>query len=107
MAKKPRIKVPKKAAKGEIVQIKTLISHKMETGTRKDKKGKLIPRNIINKFSCAVNGKEVMSANMYPAVAANPYFAFHVRAMESGTFEFTWTDDGGKEIKASKKMTVA
>ncbi|MCP5372892.1 MAG: thiosulfate oxidation carrier complex protein SoxZ [Hyphomicrobiales bacterium] len=107
MSKKPRIKVPKKAAKGEIVQIKTLISHNMETGTRKDKSGKLIPRNIINKFTCTLNGKEVLSANLYPSVAANPYFAFHVRATESGTFEFTWTDDEGKEIKASNEMTVA
>ena len=107
MSAKPRVKVPKKAAKGDIIQIKTLISHKMETGTRKDKNGNVIPRNIINKFTCSLNGKEVVSANLYPSVAANPYFAFHVRATESGTFEFTWTDDEGKEIKASNEMTVA
>jgi len=108
MAKKPRIKVPKSAKKGELVQIKTLISHKMETGTRKNKKtGKLVPRLIINNFACAVNGKEVFSADMHPAVAANPYFAFYVKASESGTVDFTWTDDKGKAVKASKKMTVA
>lgn len=108
MASKPRIKVPKKAAKGSVVQIKSLITHKMETGTRKNKKtGKLIPRLIINKFECAMNGKNIFSADLHPAVAANPYFAFHVKADESGTLDFTWTDDKGTQVKASKKITVS
>jgi len=108
MAKKPRVKVPKSAKKGDLVQIKTLMSHKMETGTRKDKKtGKLIPRMIINKFVCTFNGKELLTANMHPAIAANPYFAFYAKATESGTFDFVWTDDAGKTVKASGKMSVS
>ena len=75
MAEKPRVKVPKKAKSGEIIQIKTLMSHKMETGNRKDKKtGELIPRKIINKFVCTFDGTEVLSADIHPAVAANPLF---------------------------------
>ena len=107
MAKKPRVKVPSKASKGDIFQIKTLISHKMETGTRKDKKGKLIPRMIINKFVCKYNGNEVFSADLHPAVAANPYFAFYTKATESGTIEFAWTDDAGKTVTASKNISVS
>ena len=107
MAKKPRVKVPSKASKGQVFQIKTLITHKMETGTRKNKKGKLIPRMIINKFSCKYNGKEVFSTNLHPAVAANPYFAFYTKASESGTSDFAWTDDAGKTVTASKKITVS
>ncbi len=108
MARKPRVKVPKSAAKGATVQIKTLITHKMETGIRKNKKtGKLIPRLIINKFVCSFNGKTVFSAEMHPAVAANPYFAFYTRAQESGKFEFSWTDDKGKTVTTSKQMTVS
>ncbi len=108
MAKKPRVKVPKKAKSGDIIQIKTLMSHKMETGNRKDKKtGKLIPRKIINKFVCTFNGKEVMSANLHSAVSANPYFAFYAKATKSGTFNFEWTEDGGKKITASGNITVA
>ena len=106
MAKKPRIKVPKSAKKGEQIQIKTLISHKMETGRRKGKDGKLIPRMIINNFSCKFGGKEVFSADMYPAIAANPYFAFFVTVDKSGTFEFAWTDDKGKTVTASKDIAV-
>ena len=107
MAKKPRVKVPKKAKSGDIIQIKTLMSHKMETGNRKDKKtGKLIPRKIINKYVVTFNGKEFFSADWAPAVAANPYMAFHMRASESGTMEFTWVDDDGKKYTAKKDLKV-
>ena len=106
MAKKPRIKVPATAKKGEVIQIKTLISHKMETGQRKDSKGKTIPRMIIKTFVCKFNGKVVFSANLKPAIAANPYLAFYTRVDESGTFEFTWTDDKGKTVTATRKITV-
>jgi len=108
MAKKPRVKVPKKAKSGEIVQIKTLMSHKMETGNRKNKKtGELIPRKIINKFVCTFNGKEVLSADIHPSVAANPYMAFYAKATESGTFNFEWTEDGGKKVTAKSDITVS
>jgi len=108
MASKPRIKVPKNAKKGEIVQVKTLISHVMETGNRKNKKtGKLIPRMIINKFVCKFNGKEILSADLHPAVAANPYFAFYAKASESGTFDFSWTDDAGETVTDSGEMKVS
>ena len=104
---KPRIKVPKTAAKGEIVEIKTLISHKMETGLRKDKDGKVIPRQIINKFTCTFNGKEVFSADWHPAISANPYMAFHLRATESGKPEFAWQAENGETYSKSASLTVS
>ena len=107
MASKPRVKVPKTAKKGEDFQIKTLITHKMDTGTAKDKQGKLIPRKIINTFTCSYNGKEVFRADMHPAVAANPYLAFYVKATESGTLDFAWTEDGGKVITDSQPISVS
>ncbi|MBL4614949.1 MAG: thiosulfate oxidation carrier complex protein SoxZ [Magnetovibrio sp.] len=107
MAKKPRVKLPKKAKAGDIVQVKTLASHKMETGNRKDKKGNKIPRLILNKFSCSVNGKELFGADMHPSVSANPYISFFFTAKESGKYEFKWTDDNGESIKVSKDMTVS
>ncbi len=107
MAKsKPRVKVPKSAKKGEIIQIKTLISHKMETGLRKDKKGKMIPRKIINKFVATYNGTEIFNADWHAGISANPYMAFHTVATESGTLKFTWTDDDGSVYSASSKITV-
>jgi sulfur-oxidizing protein SoxZ len=107
MARKPRVKVPKSAKKGDVILIKTLAPHKMETGQRKNKKtGKKIPRLIINKIAVTFNGKEVVSADLHPAISANPYFAFNYKVMESGTFKFTWTDDKGKAVTVSKSMNV-
>ncbi len=109
MAKsKPRVKAPKKAAKGDIVTIKTLISHKMETGLRKDKKtGKIIPQRIINKFVAQFNGEDVFSVDIDPSISANPYFQFKMKAEESGEFEFMWTDDNGDVYSKKSKLKVS
>ena len=108
MAKsKPRVKVPKKAAKGDVITIKTLISHKMESGQRKDKQGKIIPRHIINNFKCSFNGNTVFSCDLDPAVSANPYLQFTAKVEESGEFKFTWLDDDGSVYEAAKKITVS
>jgi sulfur-oxidizing protein SoxZ len=92
---KPRVKLPKTAKAGETIVIKTLISHQMESGQRKDKEGKVIPREIINKFSCEFNGQPVFACDMEPAISANPYFEFNAKVPESGKFKFTWVDDNG------------
>jgi len=106
MAEKPRLKLPAEAKKGEIIEIKTLMPHIMESGQRKDKDGKPIPRKIINKFTAEFNGKSVFSANMEPAIAANPYMQFFAKVDESGTFKFTWIDDDGTVTIAEQKITV-
>ena len=106
MASKPRVKLPKSVNKGQVVQIKTLIPHKMETGRRKNKKGGKIPRFIINKVEATFNGKPVITADFHPAVSANPYFSSYARVEESGTFKFVWTDDKGGKVTTSKKVTV-
>ncbi|MFD1696228.1 thiosulfate oxidation carrier complex protein SoxZ [Roseibium aestuarii] len=103
---KPRVKVPKKAAKGEVIAIKTLISHPMESGQRKDKAGNLVPRQIINKFTCEFNGQVVFTCDMDPAVSANPYLEFNVRVDEPGTFKFTWVDDDGSIYEAVNSIAV-
>ncbi len=107
MADAPKIRVPKTAKKGEIVEIKTLMPHIMESGQRKDKDGKTIPRKIINKFVAEFNGKPLFSADMDPAIAANPYLQFSAKVNESGTFKFTWTDDDGTVTTSEQKIEVA
>ena len=107
MAKsKPRVKVPKSASAGEVITIKTLISHEMESGQRKDKDGNPIPRQIINKFTCEFNGQPVFSCDLDPAVSANPYFEFNAKVNESGTFKFTWVDDDGSVYETENEITV-
>ena len=103
---KPRVKVPKTASKDEVITIKTLISHKMESGQRKDSDGNPIPRQIINKFTCEFNGQVVFSCDMDPAVSANPYMEFNAKVNESGTFKFTWVDDDGSVYASENKITV-
>ena len=103
----PRVRVPAKAKKGEVVEIKTLISHDMEMGTRKDADGKTIPRQIIKQFVCSFNGKEVFKSDWAPGISANLYMAFFAKVNESGTFEFAWHDDNGAIYKTSSKIEVA
>ena len=108
MAKaKPRVKVPKKADAGEVITIKTLISHKMESGQRKDKEGKVIPRSIINHFQADFNGKKVFEMKLEPAISANPYIEFMAKVEESGEFTFTWNDDDGSVYTTAKSITVS
>ena len=106
MADKPRIKLPKEATKGETIQIKTLVSHVMESGQRKDAQGKTVPRKIINKFTCEFNGKPVFACALEPAISANPYIQFNARIDEEGTFKFAWTDDDGTVITAEEKIAI-
>jgi sulfur-oxidizing protein SoxZ len=103
---KPRVKVPKTAKVGETIVIKTLISHEMESGQRKDKDGNVIPRKIINKFSCEFNGQPVFSCDIDPAISANPYFEFSAKMAESGTFKFTWVDDDGSVYTDEQAIEV-
>ncbi|MGQ7843100.1 thiosulfate oxidation carrier complex protein SoxZ [Granulosicoccus sp. 3-233] len=106
MAAKARVKVPGSAAAGEIITLKTLISHTMESGQRKDDDGNPIPRHIINRFTCTFNGKPVFSCDMEPAVSANPYFEFKAKITEAGTFTFTWVDDDGEVTQLTQDIAL-
>jgi sulfur-oxidizing protein SoxZ len=107
MADKPRLRIPSEAKKGDVIVIKTLMSHPMETGFRKDDAGKVVPREIINSFVCTFNGREVFRADLEPAIAANPYFEFTFRVQESGTFAFAWMDDNGEVTTAEQSIAVS
>ena len=106
MAARTLINVPQKAKRGEVIQIKTLISHIMETGFRHDNVGKAIPRNIITTFVARYNGEEIFRADLFPAIAANPFLSFHTVATETGTIDFEWTGDNGFHETGSAKITV-
>jgi len=100
------INVPRKAKRGDIIEIKALMSHIMETGFRRTASGELVPRNIITSFTCRYNGAEVFRADLFPAISANPYFAFFTLARESGKFEFEWIGDNGFSSTASASIIV-
>ena len=100
------INVPARAKRGEVVEIKTLISHVMETGYRRTQLGVPIPRDIIRRFVCTYNGAEIFRADLHPAIAANPFIAFSTVATESGTLTFRWTGDNGFSVTESASITV-
>ncbi len=104
---KPRVKVPKTASAGEAITIKTLISHQMESGQRKDKEGNVIPRSIINRFVVDFNGQNVIDVTLEPAISTNPYFEFEATVPESGEFSFTWYDDDGSVYEETKSIEVS
>lgn len=106
MSAKPRIKLPDSAKVGEVIEIKTLVAHVMETGQRRDRDGKPIPRNIINSFEAKFAGKTVFSAKLHPGISANPYFAFFMKVPGPGEFEFVWLDDAGAKISEKAKLNV-
>ena len=103
---RPRVSVPRSAAAGDIITIKALISHPMESGQRRDRDGTLIARKIINRFECSFNGAPVLSCDIDPAVAANPFFEFNARVNQSGTFAFTWVDDDGSIYEDAAGISV-
>ncbi len=104
---KPRVRVPKTASAGEVITIKTLISHKMESGQRKDGDGNAIPRSIINRFVVDFNGQNVIDVTLEPAISTNPFFEFDAVVPESGEFKFTWYDDDGSVYEEVKAIEVS
>lgn len=101
------INVPARATLGEVIEIKTLISHPMETGFRRTQLGAAIPRDIIRLFVCTYNGTEVFRAELHPAIAANPFIVFSTVVTESGTIAFHWTGDHGFSVTESATITVS
>jgi sulfur-oxidizing protein SoxZ len=106
MSANPRIKLPETAKSGEVIEIKTLITHVMETGNRHDKTGKPIPRDIIHAFVAKFDGKQIFRAEFGPGISANPYLAFHMRVSGPGIFEFAWTDDHGVTTVAKAPLNL-
>ena len=103
---KPRVRVPKTAEVGEIIEIKTLIRHPMHSGRVVDSDGNTIPRQIITSFEAKFNGETVFSVDIKPSVSANPFITFPFKVNEAGTFDFIWTEDNGEVFTLSKKIKV-
>jgi sulfur-oxidizing protein SoxZ len=101
-----RIQVPAEARRGELVEIRVLIQHPMETGYRTDDTGRRIARNTIRTVTCRYEGVEVFRADLSSGIAANPYLQFTTVAEASGTLEFEWVDDAGVQESARHSIQV-
>ena len=101
-----RISMPATAKKGEVIEIRSLVQHHMETGYRRDNDGRPIVRDIISRFVVTYNGAEIFRSELGPGIAANPFFAFSTVAVGTGDFVFTWTDEKGEATSVTKTLTV-
>lgn len=101
------VSVPASAQRGEIIEIRAMVAHLMETGYRTDATGAPIARNIIHRFVCTYDGEEIFSAALFPAIAANPFLAFTTTATTSGVIAFSWFADDGTVQQATAEITVA
>lgn len=101
------IHMPATANRGDVIEIRALIGHVMETGFRPGADGKVVARDIIRRFICRYDGETVFSAELHPAIAANPYIAFHTVATNSGTLEFTWEGDNAFAQTERKTLAVS
>lgn len=102
-----RVRLPERAAKGEIIEIRAMVEHPMDSGFRVDNVGRTIPRHIVESFNCTYNGREIFRVRLHPAVSTNPYFLFHAVATESGELVFTWSDDQGGSASQTARIEVA
>ena len=101
------IQVPASARAGEVIEVRVTIAHPMETGFRPGADGKVLPRDIIRRFTCRYDGETVFSAELFSAISANPYVAFHLKAEASGMLEFEWQGDNGFSQVERRPLQVA
>lgn len=106
MSTKPRIRLPESTRVGDVIEVRTLISHIMETGQRKGADGQTIARDIVHTFAARYAGREFFKAALHPGTSANPYLAFFFRVPGPGEFEFTWLDDAGTQVVEKTKLNV-
>jgi sulfur-oxidizing protein SoxZ len=107
MSTKPRIKLPSPIKVGDVIEVKTLISHVMETGYRKGADGNLVPRSIIHTFTATFGGKQVVKVDLSSGVSANPYISFKFKVPAAGDLELTWIDDAGKSVVEKVPVAVS
>jgi sulfur-oxidizing protein SoxZ len=101
-----RIQVPREVRRGDLIEVRIIIQHPMETGFRYDALGRQTPRNVIYSFECRYGGAEIFRAAMGAGIAANPYLRFFTRAGESGDIECRWVDQENVSGFVSARVTV-
>lgn len=101
----PRIRIPARARPGEVIEIRTLIDHPMESGLRHDGTP-APPRDMITRLEIRRNGAPLFAADLRNGTAANPFHVIYVRMEATAEFTFTWTDERGRTASATAKVMV-
>jgi sulfur-oxidizing protein SoxZ len=101
------VQAPATAQRGQVITVRATIAHSMETGYRRSSDGVMLPRDLLRRFTCTWQGEPVFAATLHAAMSSNPYIAFHLRVMESGTLQLSWTGDKGFAHTRNHTITVA
>lgn len=99
--------VPARAARGEVIEVRAIVQHPMESGFRVDAMGRTQMRDIVRRVEARLNGALVFAADVHPAMAANPYLSFHLRIDQGGELQVSWRGDNGFVHSESARITVA
>lgn len=102
----PRIRAPRQARAGEVVEIRTLIEHPMETGLRQEG-GRLVPRDMLARLVVRVNGEVALQAEFRNGSAANPYHVFFLRLERASEVEVSCTDEQGRTARSVARIALA
>ena len=90
--------------KGGMVQVKSLITHPMDTGLRRTKKGDKIPAHYINEVLVEANGESVITANWTASISKNPFISFDYAGAKGDMVKLTWKDNTGASDSIEKKV---
>ena len=106
MRNRLHVKVPRTAAKGEVIRLMTKLNHAMESGWRQRLDGQVVPKALAGNFVCVFNGREVFRAELESGTASDPYLSFYVRVEESGVFRFVWIGESGNSFEKQAAIEV-
>lgn len=101
------ITLPAAIKAGEAFEVRATVAHAMETGYRSGDDGARLPRDLVRRFECRLDGELVFAADLFAAISANPYLAFWLRAAKAGELSFAWLGDRGFEHRETRNLNVA
>ncbi|WP_302139359.1 thiosulfate oxidation carrier complex protein SoxZ [Halomonas alkalicola] len=102
----PRVSLPERFTAGVPGEVRTLISHPMETGLREGSDGETLPRHIIERFTVTLDGEIAFAADLHQSVSANPYLRFHLAPQEDAELVIEWQDDSGESARHEASLSV-
>ena len=107
MATRAVITLPAAIKAGEAFEVRATVAHAMETGYRTGDDGARLPRDLVRRFECRLDGELVFAADLYAAIAANPWLSFWLRVDKAGELAFSWRGDQGFEHRETRRLNLA
>ncbi len=101
------ITLPAAIQAGEAFEVRATVAHAMETGYRTGDDGARLPRDLVRRFECRLNGELVFAADLFAAVSANPWVSFWLRTVGPGELSFVWRGDRGFEHRETRRLPLS